>query len=175
MAAQVTAVATEAEGHPAERWVFMPHRRTSLRNFSVVRVEEFWVRVDATADYARAHDVSPADALRERLVPFRTGTVREIYWHAQRFAARAAASDLSAAAQLIPGGAGDDGFLDLCTWLVSQGSSTYEVVLADPDRLACVEDLEDQLEDAAEWSYVAGRSSATVAPSPATSATPDLT
>lgn len=120
-----------------------------------MKVEEFWTLVDAAADHARTHDVPAAEALRGRLEPLRTGAVRKFHRHAETFAARAGASDLWAAALLLPGGGSDDGFLDLCTWLVSQGRVTYEAVLADPDRLADVEDLDDQLEDAEEWAYVA--------------------
>lgn len=120
-----------------------------------MKAEEFWSLVDAAAEHKRTHDASLVDALRELLEPLHTDALRDFHRYAETFAARAANSDLSAAAVLIPAGASDDGFLDLCTWLVSQGRATYDAVLADPDRLADVEDLDDQLEDAEEWSYVA--------------------
>ncbi|GGM21281.1 DUF4240 domain-containing protein [Dactylosporangium sucinum] len=45
-------------------------------------------------------------------------------------------ADLWAAAYLINAGASDDGFDYFRGWLVAQGRTVYEQVLADPDRLA---------------------------------------
>ncbi|MFS0704350.1 DUF4240 domain-containing protein [Cellulomonas sp. 179-A 9B4 NHS] len=119
-----------------------------------MRVGEFWQVVAAADEHARDHGTTPAEGLRAQLAPLPTGAVRRFHRHVERFAARAATSELSAAALLLDGDS-DDGFLDLCTWLVSRGRETYAAVLADPDRLADVQDLDDQLEHAEEWSYVA--------------------
>ncbi|MFC8190064.1 DUF4240 domain-containing protein [Cellulomonas sp. NPDC057328] len=119
-----------------------------------MRVGEFWQVVAAADEHARDHGTTPAEGLRAQLAPLPTGAVRRFHRHVERFAARAATSELSAAALLL-GGDSDDGFLDLCTWLVSRGRETYAAVLADPDRLADAEHLDDQLEHAEEWSYVA--------------------
>ncbi|MBO3089328.1 DUF4240 domain-containing protein [Cellulomonas dongxiuzhuiae] len=120
-----------------------------------MKANEFWDVVDAAALDARAHGTTPAEALRIRLEPLRTAQIRAFHRHTERVAARAGASDLWAAAYLLPDAGSDDGFIDLCTWLVSQGRGTYEAVLSDPDRLADVDDLDDQLGQAEEWSYVA--------------------
>lgn len=70
----------------------------------------------------------------------------------EKFASRAGVSDLWAASFLVPDTRSDDGLLDLCTWLVSQGRTNYDAVLADPDRLSDVDDLSERLELAEEWS-----------------------
>lgn len=48
--------------------------------------------------------------------------------------------DLWAAAEVINGGASDDGFYYFCCWLVGMGRAVYEAALADPDTLADVVD-----------------------------------
>ncbi len=65
--------------------------------------------------------------------------------------------DLWGAGHVACGGLGDDAFLDLRTWLVSQGRDAWERVLSAPDALALVAppDLPERLEDAELWGYAA--------------------
>jgi hypothetical protein len=65
--------------------------------------------------------------------------------------------DLWGAGALALGSMGDDAFLDLRTWLVSQGRAAYARVTGDPDALAelAPPDLDERLGDAETWGYVA--------------------
>ncbi len=46
--------------------------------------------------------------------------------------------DLWGAAYVINGGCSDDGFIDFRSWVISQGSGTYQRALTDPDSLVDV-------------------------------------
>ncbi len=62
--------------------------------------------------------------------------------------------DLWGAAYLINGGCSDDGFDYFRGWLIAQGRSVFEKALADPDSLANLADLEEDVE-CEEMLYVA--------------------
>lgn len=52
--------------------------------------------------------------------------------------------DLWAAAYLIHGGCGDDGFWDFRAGVIALGREVFESALANPDVLAAIEDIEDR-------------------------------
>jgi hypothetical protein len=54
--------------------------------------------------------------------------------------------DLWSAANVINGGASDDGFYYFCCWLVAMGKQVYEAALANPDSLADVVDPGEEYE-----------------------------
>ncbi|MGU3493271.1 DUF4240 domain-containing protein [Xanthobacteraceae bacterium A53D] len=60
---------------------------------------------------------------------------------------------LWAAAYLINGGCGDDGFIDFRSWLISRGQAVAEAALRDPDTLA-EEDPEEECASFEEFAYV---------------------
>ncbi|XVJ58697.1 MAG: DUF4240 domain-containing protein [Tepidisphaera sp.] len=63
--------------------------------------------------------------------------------------------DLWAAAYIMDGGCGDDGFIDFRSWLISCGRSIFERALAEPDSLAEVpESLTDHGVTFEEFAYV---------------------
>src|SRR5581483_9859825 len=62
--------------------------------------------------------------------------------------AAAYTNDLWGAAYLINGGASDDGFYDFRCWLVGMGKQVYDAALADPDSLAEVLPLDDDVAEA---------------------------
>ena len=62
----------------------------------------------------------------------------------------------SDAAELICGYLGDDGFTDFRTWVITRGRTTFEAVVADPDALADVEDVEEACEGAELFGTVPG-------------------
>ncbi|WP_344506013.1 DUF4240 domain-containing protein [Dactylosporangium maewongense] len=63
--------------------------------------------------------------------------------------------DLWAAADLINGGASDDGFEYFLGWLMAQGRMRWEATLADPDSLADVVEVDAGDLDCEEVLYVA--------------------
>lgn len=63
--------------------------------------------------------------------------------------------DLWAAGYLALGGLGDDSFQDFRTWLIRQGRSVFERVLADPDSLVELswDEDEEDFAEAERWAY----------------------
>jgi hypothetical protein len=62
--------------------------------------------------------------------------------------------DLWSVAELVNGGASDDGFEYFCCWLVGMGKQVFEAVLANPDNLADV--VEPDFMDAEAEIYSSG-------------------
>jgi hypothetical protein len=58
-----------------------------------------------------------------------------------KFERQAYQRELWAAAYVICGGCGDDGFSDFCYWLIAQGKSIYDDALRDPETLVDLIDL----------------------------------
>ena len=97
------------------------------------------------------------EALLRRLVAAGEDDLVAFQGHLDALRDAAFRQDLWGAAHVALGGAGEDAFTDLRTWLVSQGRAAYERVLADPDALVDVAppDLDERLGDAELWGYVA--------------------
>ncbi len=65
-------------------------------------------------------------------------------------------ADLREMAQELGGGAGDDGWSDFCSWVVSRGREVYRAALQNPSTLRSVA-AESEAVDFEEFQYVAGR------------------
>ncbi len=76
------------------------------------------------------------EALIKALTQYSAVDIQEfdhIFW---RMKAQAYRADLWDAAYLVACGCGDDAFSDFRDWLISQGQTTFEKVLEDPENLA---------------------------------------
>ena len=103
-------------------------------------VETFWKIIERSrADFdPRRRDGNQARQVRQlekllgalppdEIVAFEEERIRRM--------ARAYRWDLWAAAYMIQGGCGDDGFMDFRAWLISMGRDVYEAALRDPESL----------------------------------------
>jgi hypothetical protein len=104
---------------------------------------EFWDHVRLTR---HADPDEHADRLAGRLAELPEGEILDFAYLWAVLAARAYRRDLWGAAYLINGGCSDDGFCYFRWWLILQGRTVYEAVIADPDSLAEVLDGEDEVE-----------------------------
>jgi len=107
-------------------------------------LEEFWSIVDATrtGDDPYEHAEAIQTALSQR-------AATDILVFEQHMADLLVASytwELWGAAYLINGGCSDDGFDYFRGWLITQGQSVFENALTDPDSLADVPELEEEVE-----------------------------
>jgi hypothetical protein len=73
------------------------------------------------------------------------------------YRSRAEDSDqLREMAHELGGGAGDDGWSDFCSWVISRGQKVYKDALRDPETLRSIA-AESEAVDFEEFQYVAGR------------------
>lgn len=101
-------------------------------------ISQFWKLIEASKRKARGDVDAQLDALHaallkldpDEIVAFDT-IFRKLWLDAYRW-------DVWAAAYIIGGGCGDDGFMDFRGWLISRGQKTYENALANPDSLSRV-------------------------------------
>jgi hypothetical protein len=103
-------------------------------DIKVIDRDGFW----AIVDWARDKTASPEQTVEligeflERLLPEQIVAFHRELWARMHEAYR---QDLWAAAALIHGGCGYDGFCYFRGWLITQGRQFFEAVLADPRRV----------------------------------------
>ncbi|HEY6907907.1 MAG TPA: DUF4240 domain-containing protein [Myxococcales bacterium] len=100
-------------------------------------VEEFWAVVDAASEAG-----DPAEALREALEALSLRQVAAFDRHLRAMMRKAYRWDVWGAAYLMLGGCSDDAFQDFRASLVARGRAAFERVIADPDELADLADLD---------------------------------
>lgn len=124
--------------------------------------DAFWQLVEQSRSTAQDHGAGrvterQVEALREELAG-RTAQEVAAFQHTLAAQSRRAYTwDLWGAAYVALGGAGDDAFTDVRTWLVMHGRETFERVLVDPDAFADLEwdEAMETFGDAEEFGYVA--------------------
>jgi hypothetical protein len=102
---------------------------------------EFWQLIESSQDEAHgARDPKQAIALlRRKLEQLRPEEIVSFNQIFNRKYLDAFSWDLWAAAFIINGGCGDDGFMDFREALVARGQPVYQAALRDPETLADVE------------------------------------
>ena len=110
-----------------------------------MQTAQFWQLIDQSRQQASAENQTHAEALSEVLHPLSVTEIIAFEHLFTRFFHEAYDWKLWAAAYLIHGGCSDDGFMDFRAWLIAQGETTYQNVLANPDLLAEMVEDEDDL------------------------------
>jgi len=99
-------------------------------------IERFWEIVDAAKQTAAPDTEGRVDALKHLLSTESLDEIQSFQSHYDAQIRRSYRWDLWGAANLINGGASDDGFRYFRDWLVSEGRSVFEAALTSPDSLA---------------------------------------
>jgi hypothetical protein len=118
-----------------------PHRSeapTQVARCGVMDIEEFWDFIEQArtraADSADAEDIAhEATVLLATQEPEQIVSTEQILSELMAVSYQA---PLWAAAYVINGGCSDDGFDYFRGWLITQGRTAFERVVADPDHLA---------------------------------------
>lgn len=102
----------------------------------------FWTLVERAKRAAGGDAEAMADALADSL----SGADADALVDVQRLLAEARQRLYtwrhSDAGEIVCGYLGDDAFTDFRSWIISRGQSVFEAVVADPDALADVDDVE---------------------------------
>lgn len=96
----------------------------------------FWKLIESAKAAAGPDDDARPDALEALLLKLDMEALVAFQKRYEGYLLRANRWDLWGAAYLMNGGCSDDGFKYFRDWLISEGRSTYEGALADPDSLA---------------------------------------
>jgi hypothetical protein len=123
--------------------------RSSAALFAISCIEtrmtrdEFWSLIDATrSDNPYEH----AEAVQTALSQKPASEIVDFEQHMVELLSASYSWNLWGAAHLINGGCSDDGFDYFRGWLITQGRSVFENALADPDSLADIPELDEDLE-----------------------------
>ncbi len=98
--------------------------------------QEFWSIVDAAHRVASADTDARVDALEQQLLPLSLSEIQGFQNRYDDMIHKSNRWDHWGAAYLMNGGCSDDGFRYFCHWLISEGRTTFERALADPESLA---------------------------------------
>jgi len=99
-------------------------------------IETFWNTIDRTREVGGSDPDARIDALRDELAPLPPVELQAFQNHYDRLSGSAYRWDIWGAAYVMLGGCSDDGFHYFRDWLISEGRTTFEAALADPDSLA---------------------------------------
>jgi Protein of unknown function (DUF4240) len=113
---------------------------------------EFWSLINATRSGNDLYE--HVEAIQLVLSQRTASDIVDFERHMVDLLASSYTWNLWGAAYLINGGCSDDGFDYFRGWLIAQGQSVFDNALADPDSLANVPDLEEDVE-CEEMLYVA--------------------
>jgi len=117
--------------------------------------QDFWALIDHSAVLEADPNAQLAElrASLDRLKPDQIAEFEQIFDQTMR---QSYSWDLWGAAYLANGGASDDGFEYFRCWLISKGRAAFEMVAADPDKLAGLLAPESEGEfEFEEFAYVA--------------------
>jgi len=101
-----------------------------------MQLDQFWQFVETAKAKAGSDTEARVDGLRAVLSGLSPAELQSFQNHYDRLICLAYRWDLWAAAYIINGGCGDDGFRYFRDWLISEGRSVFEAALKDPDSLA---------------------------------------
>jgi hypothetical protein len=96
----------------------------------------FWSVVNAAHRAAGGDTEARVGALEQQLSSLDLEDIQGFQRQYDQMIHKANRWDLWGAAYLMNGGCSDDGFRYFCHWLISEGQSTFERALAQPDDLA---------------------------------------
>jgi hypothetical protein len=114
--------------------------RLELREMTL---DEFWVTIDRIRDAAPDTPDGKLESMKVELSKLSIEDLQSFEDNWNACLARAYTYRLWAAAYMIGGGCGDDGFWDFRSTLVMQGQAFFEAAIADPDGLADADYSED--------------------------------
>ncbi|MEZ6131574.1 MAG: DUF4240 domain-containing protein [Planctomycetaceae bacterium] len=106
--------------------------------------DEFWSMIEATRSGNDPYE--RAEAVQSALCERTAADIIAFEQHMANLLTESYTWSLWGAAYLINGGCSDDGFDYFRGWLITQGRSVFEQALADPDSLADIPDLEEDVE-----------------------------
>ncbi len=131
---------------------------TAIRGAERMNEDDFWAVVEAARRHSHGDPDAMAEYLQARFYDAHDRTIIEFHSHLVVANRRLYTWTHGEAADLICGSLGDDGFTDWRSWVITLGRHTFEQVVANPDNIADVEDLEGGCALAAELfgSAVAG-------------------
>jgi hypothetical protein len=116
--------------------------------------DEFWQVIE---DSRRGSDLdAQIESLSERLASLAPSDIVDFERHLWTLMAESYTWELWGAAYLIHGGCSDDGFDYFRGWLMAQGRRWFEIALADPDSLADLPELDENVELEDIW-YIANQ------------------
>jgi hypothetical protein len=105
--------------------------------------EKFWELIEDTKVKSNGDSNLQVELLIDRIAQMSLANIFEYERIFDKFHDLAYRSDLWAAAFIINGGCGDDGFMDFRAWLIAQGKQIYDEALRDPETLVDVVEGED--------------------------------
>src|SRR5580692_1951070 len=105
-------------------------------------IDGFWNIVDSARAASGPNDADRVEALREVLAPLPADELESFQNCYDQMLALSYRWDLWGAAYVINGGCSDDGFRYFRDWLISEGRSTFEAALKDPESLAALPKME---------------------------------
>jgi hypothetical protein len=106
--------------------------------------DDFWALIDGSQSSDDLYE--QAEVIQTVLSKRTVADIIAFQRHIADLLASSYTWKLWGAAYLINGGCSDDGFDYFRGWLISQGQSVFNQALADPDFLADVPDLEEEVE-----------------------------
>jgi hypothetical protein len=118
-----------------------------------MEADRFWQIVDACRLAAGSDVNARVDILRSALQGLLPAELQSFQDHYDDKIRRSYRWDLWGAAHLMNGGCSDDGFRYFRDWLISEGRTTFEGALADPESLADLNRVE--LAELEPFGYVA--------------------
>lgn len=106
--------------------------------------DEFWAIIEATPSDSDPYE--RAEAVQEALCERSAEEIVDFERHMASLLTESYSWKLWGAAYLINGGCSDDGFDYFRGWLILQGKAVFENAIANPDSLADVPELEEDVE-----------------------------
>jgi hypothetical protein len=106
--------------------------------------DEFWSLIESACSGLDTDD--RADAVQEALEELPAEEIISFDTHFHELMAAAYTWRLWGAAYLINGGCSDDGFDYFRGWLIARGRKAFELALSDPDSLAGLPEVEEDIE-----------------------------
>ncbi|MFD0522973.1 DUF4240 domain-containing protein [Paractinoplanes durhamensis] len=114
---------------------------TAVRGLETVDEDAFWQIVGDAREQASDDPDAMAEVLEERFADAGDDELRGFQRQLVAASRRLYTWRHAAAADMVCGSVGDDGFTDWRSWVITLGRETFERIAADPDNLADVEDL----------------------------------
>jgi hypothetical protein len=118
-------------------------------------IDQFWTIVDKVHRASKGDFDKKCELLEAELRKHPLAEVQSFDVHFTECLDKAYTWEVWAAAYIIGGGCGDDGFSDFRSNLISMGRETFERALANPETLASVASEDDDLQSEG-YQYVAG-------------------
>lgn len=110
--------------------------------------QQFWQAIERARTQADGDVDAMADTLREQLSGYSKQQLVDFQTTLVAHSSQLYTSAHAAAAELVCGYLGDDGFTDFRSWVIAQGRAVFEAFVADPQSLAALPNLGDSCEGA---------------------------